>query len=87
VGDYELLLLTYPGNPYHPSSLIALEGILHFNYLVVSANYVGLQNYYACADMKLVFQNSQVVIFKVIGNSCTSNSAVGNLGVSDRELV
>jgi hypothetical protein len=87
VGDYELLLLTYPGNPYHPSSLMALEGVLHFNYVVVSANYVGLQNYYACADMRLVFQNSQVVIFKVIGNSCTGNGAVGNLAVSVRELV
>jgi hypothetical protein len=82
-GDYELLIYWgYPGNPYHPSSLIALQENLHFNYVAVSADYVGLQNYYACGAMKLAFQNSQVTIFRVLGNSCTSNRASSNLEVS-----
>jgi hypothetical protein len=84
-GDYELLVLNYPGNPYNPESLIALEGILHFNYVAVSVNYAGFRNYYACAALKLAFQNSQVAIFSVLGDSSAGNSAVSNLAVLAQE--
>jgi hypothetical protein len=82
-GDYELLILHGYGNPYNPGS----DGILHFNYVAVSVDYVGLQNYYACAAMRLAFQNSQVAIFRVVGNSCARNSTSNNLPVSTQELI
>jgi hypothetical protein len=75
-GDYQVLTVAdgYPGNPYEPSSLMALQGSLHFNYVVVSVHYLGLQNYRACGALKLVFENSEVAIFRSVGNSCTRNN-------------
>jgi hypothetical protein len=74
-GDYELLILNYPGNPYEPSSLISLDKTLGFNYVAVSVGYVGFQNYQECGAIKLVFENPVVAIFRVIRDSCTSNNA------------
>jgi len=76
IGDYEFLTVAdgYPGNPYEASSLVALQGTLHFSYVVVSAHYVGLQNYRACGALKLIFENSEVAIFRSVGNSCTLNN-------------
>jgi hypothetical protein len=65
VGDYERLILWYPGNPSDASSLLRLIGALHFNYVAISATFSAADNYYQCVGMKLVFQNSEVLVFRV----------------------
>jgi ABC-type multidrug transport system fused ATPase/permease subunit len=81
--EYELFILHGHGNPYDPSS----ERFLHYDYVAVSVDYVGLPNYYACSAMKLVYLNSQVAIFRVVGDSCTTNSTSSDLAVLTQEMI
>jgi hypothetical protein len=58
VGDYEL-----PPDNQNPSNLLAVKGMMHFNYIVIATNFSGIQNYIQCKAIRLVFQNSEVTIF------------------------
>jgi hypothetical protein len=55
----------------NPSILLRLKGVMHLNYLVVANDFSGIQNYYQCKALRLVFRNAEVSIFTLTSTSCS----------------
>jgi len=68
VGDYDL-----PPDNQNPSNLLAVKSVMHFNYIVITTNFNGIQNYYQCKALRSVFRNSQVTIFALTNAVSCSN--------------
>ena len=66
-GDYDL-----PPDNQNPINLLRVEGTMHFNYIAIPTGFSGIQNYYQCKALRLVFHNSQVSIF-VLTNAASCN--------------
>jgi len=52
------------------ATLLKLAPVIHFNYIAISTNFAGIQDYSHCQGLRTVFSNSQVVIFLVTDTSC-----------------
>jgi hypothetical protein len=64
VGDYDL-----PPDNQNPGNLLKAKGATHFSYIAIATNFSGIQNYYQCKALRLVFRNSQVSIFALTNTS------------------
>jgi hypothetical protein len=59
----------YAGDfPLASNDLLKLEPTLHFNYVAVSANLGSVRTFYQSDKVRMVYENSDVVVFLVLGS-------------------